>query len=192
MAMSKFTLKIMIVFFSVIASAHAEPNKQPSNIAVHIAKTHYLHPVRLLHPYLNVWHMKGPMAEKAAMASLLKHYDNVSECSDNSEAKLVLLLEPHMFYNAQSKVFHAEYIVRAYTSNGEPITRIKKQAKQLGPLNVAPEFFMQKAYVKAMDKVIEKLANDQPFLARLNQEKLINAGDICHQLDLQPLDKLYY
>jgi hypothetical protein len=23
------------------------------------------HPVRLLHPYLDVWHMKGPLAEKA-------------------------------------------------------------------------------------------------------------------------------
>ena len=67
--MTKFILKLVLMFFSYIALTYAAPTKLPGNIAVHIAKTHYLHPVRLLHPYLDVWHMKGPMAEKAAMAS---------------------------------------------------------------------------------------------------------------------------
>lgn len=187
-------MKLALVFFSYTAFAYAAPvTSTPSgDIAVHIAKMHYLHPIRLLHPYLNIWHMKGPMAEKVAMAALQKHYSNTNECTDNSKAKLVLLLEPHMFYNAQTKVFHAEYIARVYTSDGEPITRIKKQAQQVGPLNVAPDFYMEKAYTKAMDKIIAKLATDQAFLSRLNQESHINADDLCHQLDLLPLDKVYY
>lgn len=190
--MSKFMFKFVLVLFSTITLSHATPEKTLGNIALHIAKTHYLHPVHLLHPYLDVWHMKGPLAEQAAMASLQKHFANVNECKDDSEADVVLLLEPHMFYNPQLRVFHAEYIARAYTSNGEPITRIKKQAEQLGALSITPNFHMKKGYTKAIDKVIEKLANDQTFLAALNRNSKIEAGSICNNLDNLPLEKLYY
>lgn len=190
--MTKFILKLVLMFFSYIALTYAAPTKLPGNIAVHIAKTHYLHPVRLLHPYLDVWHMKGPMAEKAAMASLQKSFANVNECTNDSEADIVLLLEPHMFFNPQLNVFHAEYIARVYANDGKPITRIKKQTEQAGSLNIAPDYYMYKGYTKAIDKVIEKLMVDQYFLALLDKNKPIKAGTICHNLDLQPLDKLYY
>ena len=191
--MKKFISLFMFTLMSSFTLAHAEPAKLPGNIAVHIAKTHYLHPVRLLHPYLDVWHMKGPLAEKAAMKSLQKHFPNVKECTNDSKADVVLLLEPHMFYNPQLFVFHGEYIVRAYTGNAEqPITRIKKQAEQLGNLNIVPDFYMEQAYTKAIDKVIAELVVDQAFLATLDKNNTINAGDICNKLDYLPLDKLYY
>lgn len=188
--MSKLFVRSLAVFFSCITFTHAA--QLPGNIAVHIAKTHYLHPMRLLHPYLDVWHMKGPLAEKAATASLKKRFANVSECTDNSEADVVLLLEPYMFYNAQLRVFHAEYIVRAYTSNGDPITRIKQQAQQFGELNIASDFYMEKGYTKAIEKAIAELSVNKEFLAALDKNTPIKAGDICNGLDLLPLEKLYY
>lgn len=188
--MSKLFIKSLIVFFSFIAFTHAA--QLPGNIAVHIAKTHYLHPVRLLHPYIDVWHMKGPLAEKAATASLKKRFANVSECTESSEVDVVLLLEPHVFYNAQLRVFHAEYIARAYTSDGEPITRIKKQAQTLGDLSWAPDFYLEKGYTKAIEKVIAELAVDKAFLATLDQRTKVKAGAICKELDYKQLEKLYY
>ncbi|MFW5431740.1 MAG: hypothetical protein ACKE5M_00660 [Methylophilaceae bacterium] len=188
--MSKLLVKSVLIFFSCITFTFAA--QLPGNVALHIAKTHYLHPVHLLHPYLDVWHMKGPLAEKAAIASLQKRFAKVEECTENSEADVVLLLEPHMFYNPQMRVFHAEYIARAYTSNGEPITRIKKQARQNGSLGLAPNFYMDKSYTKAIDKVIDKLVVDQAFLAALDKNSQIKAGTICNSLDNLPLDKLYY
>jgi hypothetical protein len=190
--MKKLIQQLLLVFISCIPIAHAAPTKLPGHIAVHIAKTHYLHPVHLLHPYLDVWHMKGPLAEKAAMASLQQRFANVSECTKDSVADVVLLLEPHMFYNPQLHVFHAEFIARAYTSNAEPITRIKKQAEQLGSLGILPDFYMEKGYTKAIDKVIEALVVDQAFLATLDKNNQIKASTICSGLDNLPLDKLYY
>ena len=190
--MTKLMCKLIFLVFSMTSLAHAAPDKLPGNIAVHIAKTHYLHPVLLLHPYLNVWHMKGPLAEKAAMTSMQPHFSQVSECEDDSRADVVVLLEPHMFYNAQLQVYHAEYIARIYTDDGEPITRIKKQAQQIGPITISPDFYMEKAYTKAIDKVIADLVNDQVFLDTLNKNKPIDAGKLCKKLDLLPLDKLYY
>ena len=103
-----------------------------------------------------------------------------------------------MFYNAQLRVFHAEIIARAYIHGAESanydnaITVIKKQAQQQGDLGVKPDFYMQKAYVKAMEKVIKKLESDQAFLATLDKAKMENPKTICDTLDALPAAKFYY
>lgn len=190
-----FSLLLSLIF-SAITHAEVSPVKLPGSIAMHIGKTHYEHPVRLLHPYLDVWHMKGPLAEKATLKVLKKRFANVADCS--TSANVVLLLEPHMFYNAQLRVFHAEIIARAYTQGADQptyenaITIIKKQAQQQGDLGVTPDFYMEKAYTKAMEKVLKKLETDQAFLATLDKAKMENPKTICDTLDSLPAAKFYY
>ena len=201
---------ICTLLFSLIFSSttHAEtsPLRLTGNIAMHIGKTHYEHPIRLLHPYLDLWHMKGPLAEKAALKTLKKRFANVGDC--NASANVVLLLEPHMFYNPQLRVFHAEIIARAYTQGAKEtqdtkettlqptyenaITTIKKQAQQQGDLGLTPDFYMEKAYTKAMEKIIKKLETDEAFLAALNKAKMENPRTICDTLDSLPAAKFYY
>ena len=201
---------ICTLLFSLIFSSttHAEtsPLRLTGNIAMHIGKTHYEHPIRLLHPYLDLWHMKGPLAEKAALKTLKKRFANVGDC--NASANVVLLLEPHMFYNPQLRVFHAEIIARAYTQGAKEtqdtkettlqptyenaITTIKKQAQQQGDLGVTPDFYMEKVYTKAMEKIIKKLETDEAFLAALNKAKMENPRTICDTLDSLPAAKFYY
>ena len=197
--MQKIFISFMLIF-SLSANAEASPNKLPGNIAMHIGETHYQHPVRLLHPYLDVWHMKGPLAEKAALKALKKRFANVGNCS--APANVVLLLEPHMFYNAQLRVFHGEIIARAYVKGAneptvEPtyenaLTVIKKQAQVNGDLGVKPDFYMEKAYTKAMDKLIKKLETDKAFLATLDKANMDNPKTICDALDKLPAAKFYY
>jgi len=144
------------VVFSLFAStwAMAENTLIPGNIAVHIAQMHYEHPVRLLHPYLDVWHMKGPLAQKAAMSTLNMHFANAQWCDQAKNAAVLIFLEPHMFYNAQLNAYHAEFIAKVFTQTGgigniEPaVLRIKKQAQQIGPLTIKPDFYMEKPMLK--------------------------------------------
>lgn len=198
-----FSLLFSLIFSAITyTNTYAEAaqdklqTKLPGTIAMHIGKTHYQHPVRLLHPYLDVWHMKGPLAESAALKTLKKRFANVVDCG--AYANVVLLLEPHMFYNAQLRVFHAEIIARAYVHGAESanydnaITVIKKQAQQQGDLGVKPDFYMEKAYTKAMEKVIKKLETDQAFLATLDKAKMENPKTICDTLDALPAAKFYY
>jgi hypothetical protein len=194
--------KLFFLSLAFSIAAHAEttsvttPVKLPGSIAMHIGKTHYEHPVRLLHPYLDVWHMKGPLAEKAALKALEKRFANVGDCSE--PANVVLLLEPHMFYNPQLSVFHGEIIARAYVKGTEQatyenaLTVIKKQARQNGNLGVKPDYYMEKAYTKAMDKVIKKLETDKAFLATLDKAIMDNPKSICDTLDTLPAAKFYY
>ncbi|WP_232496443.1 hypothetical protein [Methylotenera versatilis] len=191
----------MSLFMANIALAESAPlqhAKLPGNIAVHIAKTHYEHPVRLLHPYLDVWHMKGPLAEKAAFKSLEKRFENIQHCANSENANVVLLLEPHMFYNPQLRVFHAEMIARVFINSTElkdlekPFISVKKQAQQNGDLGIKPDFYMEKAYIKAMDKIINKLETDKSFTSAINTAQNGNAKALCAALDDLPVAKIYY
>lgn len=182
-----FTLCAGLTFCSA-----AFADKLPGNIALHIAKLHYEHPVRLLHPYIDVWHMKGPLAEKAALKTFSKRFANIGMCNASNNANVVLLLEPHMFYNPQLRVFHGEIILKVFTNSTEPVATIKKQAQQNGWLDIKPEFYMEKAYIKAMDKVIKKLELDKAFLDALAQTNTAHAENLCSSLDDLPLAKKYY
>jgi hypothetical protein len=169
-----------------------------ANIAVHISQVHFEHPVRLLHPYLDYWHMKGPIAQKVAIASLQEKFSQVQTCDTSKDADVVLLLEPHVFYNAQMRVFHAEYIAKVYTNNGnkvnlEPnVLKIKKQAQVNGDLNYAADFQLEKAYTLAMTKIVNSLAENATFTKLLNPNPKNQAETICPALNELPISKLYY
>lgn len=186
------------LIISTNALAESVSSKLPGNIAILIAKRHYEHPVRLLHPYLDIWHMKGPLAEKTALKMLQKRFTNINLCSDSKNADVVLLLEPQMFYNAQLRVFYAEFIVKAYTPTSEPpntesaITKIKEQAQQTGELGIKPDYYMEKAYVKAMEKIVNRLETDKAFLATLSSAKANNAETLCNAINDLPITSIYY
>ena len=205
MTLHKLSKKIICLLFSVLISnlalaegTNAPSNKLPGSIAVHIAKTHYEHPVRLLHPYLDVWHMKGPLAEKAALSTLGKRIENVQLCRNSENINAVVLLEPHMFYNPQLRVFHGEMIARVFVNTVElndlekPLITVKKQAQQNGDLGIKPDFYMEKAYIKAMDKIIKKLESDPAFTKAINTAQKGNANSLCAALDDLPVAKIYY
>jgi hypothetical protein len=189
---------IISMFIGLSISSSALADKLPGNIAVLIAKRHYEHPVRLLHPYLDVWHMKGPLAEKAALKVLQKSFANINLCSNSQNADVVLLLEPQMFYNAQLRVFHAEFLAKVYTPSTEApntesaLLKIKKQAQQNGDLGIKPDTQMEKAYVKAMEKVVKSLETDKVFLATLNGAKTNHAETLCNALNDLPISTIYY
>jgi hypothetical protein len=197
--MLKYLLTSLLAFtFNLAAMAGDITAADDSNIAVLIAKTNYEHPVRLLHPYLDYWHMKGPSAEKAAMQTLQKSFPNAQLCNNAHQAKLVLLLEPHMFYNPQLRVFHSEIIAKVYTPDvtsnhaAQAIITIKKQGQQLGDLNTAPEYYIEKAYVNAMQAVIATLNSNPDFQSSIHATGNKNAESICPALDESPNSKLYY
>ncbi len=190
--LSYIAIFLFTVVFCPLAIADDKPSRSDSDIAVLIAKTNYEHPVRLLHPYLDYWHMKGPLAEKAALQTLQQHYQNVNWCNQANNAKVVLLLEPHMFYNPQLHVFHSEIIAKVYTPEYKAVITIKKQAQKLGELDTRPEFYLEKAYVKAMEEIVQTLNTNQDFLDNIKATGGKNAESICPALDESPNSKLYY
>lgn len=189
---------LLTLLIGACISTSAFADKLAGNIAIHIAKRHYHHPVRLLHPYLDVWHMKGPMAEKVALNAFAERFAQSNLCSNSSNADVVVLIEPQMFYNAQLRVFHTELIVQAFTKNNDsslntqPLLSIKKEVQQNGELGITPDYYMEKSYRKAMEMALNTLATDATFLATLGKTPNNKAENICQALDDLPSSRFYY
>jgi hypothetical protein len=193
--MKLFIALITTLFLQSIAAAETTHQDMPGKIAIHIAEMHYQHPVRLMHTYLGYWHMKGPSAEKAALKTLQKSFGHVQLCNEASHAEVLLFIEPHMFYNPQSRLFYAKLIVKVYDNSGQtrqPILKITKEAQQIGDLNSTPEFYIEKAYIKAMQLVINELETNRTFLDTINSSEIKHVETICPALDELPVSKLYY
>lgn len=180
-------------FFCFTLPALAATDSQNNAVAINIPDSYYQHPVRLLHPYLDYWLMRGPLLEKVVRIAMRHDTNNAIEmCGDGTPAGAVLTLEPHLFYNPQSRVFYTEIIASAYTEAAAPLLVIKAEAQQMGELAVTPDFYIQKAYAKAFDKVLQSLRSNPDWLNWTAQHPAIEANALCQSLDDLSATKIYY
>jgi len=189
---------VFVMAFSLSPFVEAKNGLLPGKVAIHIANVHYEHPVRMLHPFYDYWHMRGPAAEKAALNAMKKRFANVAWCNQSNPAEVVVSLEPRMFYNPQLRVFHAEFSALVYNQaphNGElppAIFKVKERAQALGELSLKPEVAIEKAYTQAMKNIINALITNPAFLASLNVPHPKQTERVCPALDALPERKIYY
>lgn len=193
----KYLLACLITLI-IAPVALAQTTLLPGKVAVHIAERHYKHPVRMLHPFYDHWHTSGPMAEKVALNVLRKRFAEVTWCNEAKNAEVLIVLEPDMFYNAQMRQFHAEFVARVFTqkpgaTTTEPaILRVRTRARVNGELSSTPDFFMERAYNSAMEKLITELETNKAFLSNLNVSEPRNAESLCPALDADAMGRRFF
>ena len=164
-----------------------------SNLLVYINPVFYEHPVRMLHPYLDYWHMRGPMFEKVAVETLNKAKLNGSQlhaqnCKADLTTNITVSLEPYIFYNPQLRVFHSEVIANVYAGKLVPIATYKATAQQQGELNNVPEYYLKRAYTKAMQGIVTKMQADASKFS--NAPSLDN--NVCLLLNNVPTTRKFF
>ncbi len=200
----KFSLAmalVALITFGLVNHAVAEGNAQPSaikqskntNIMVYINPLFYEHPVRMLHPYLDIWHLRGPMFEKVALKAFngsgQNNQTSAQICKPNVDSNLTISLEPYMFYNPQMRVFHAEVIAQVYAGKLDAIASFKAKAQQQGELNNAADYYFKKAYTKAMQDIVKQL-NTEITTRTVAPSSIDN--NLCTLLATVPVTKKYF
>lgn len=191
-------LRLLTVVF-IAACASSTPSfatEHPLNkdVAIVIADTYYHNPINLAHAYRNHWHQTGKLLENAITAQ----NQQASFCKQQANAKIVLSLEPYLFYNAQLQTYYAEVIAKGYTQQDgqqlslRPAFTIKEEVAQTGSLLIAPEYFVQKAYEKAVANLMEKLNADQNYQVATSSQTVQNMDNLCVALEQSRPSKLYY
>jgi len=176
---------IMMLAFFVSANAKAE---NTSNVLLYIQPFEYNNEVRLQYFWQEYWYAQGPMVEPIAKEKLAKLYSDVSMCEGNQTGKLLIWLQPRMFYNGQAKLFYGKITANVYTGLGKLVNTYTAEAKQFGSLDIAPDYSIKKAYAKAMDKVISKMQADSPLQGIVSNA---NTGDTpCSMVTLLPQPKI--
>ncbi len=190
--MFKFSLTSIALLLSLTNSGNAFADKIDGNFAILIPNVYFQNPVRLLHPYYDYWHLRGPATQKAAQKVLNEHFANPKFCADNKTPDVVLSLEPQLFFNAQMNVFHAQMTAKVYNSGISPILTIKSEAQEIGLLHSTADFYIDKAYLKVMNLVVKELEKDPIFLSALNSTQKTITNDLCGTLNVLAPNTLFF
>ena len=168
--------------------ANVASKSNTTSILVYINPIFYQHPIRMLHPYLDYWHMRGPMFEKIAIEALDNKQTSAQICKSNTDTSLTISLEPYIFYNPQMRVFHSEVIANVYAGKLAPIATYKATAQQQGELNNAADYYLKLAYKKAMHGIVIKMqADNSRFKTPVALE-----NNLCLLLDNVPTSRKYF
>ena len=171
----------------------AAATNSSTHLLVYINPIFYEHPVRMLHPYLDYWHMRGPMFEKVVMDALNKTTFNNTRtdakiCKPDLNANITISLEPYIFYNPQMRIFHSEIIANVYAGKLVPIATYKATAQQQGELNNAADYYLKLAYSKAMQGIIKRMQADA---GQFNTLATLD-NNVCTLLNDIPTTRKYF
>ncbi len=170
---------------------NAASNANSASLLVYINPIFYDHPIRLLHPYLDYWHLRGPMFEKIALKTLNNNQISAQSCQPNLDANLTISLEPYMFYNPQMRIFHSEVIAKVYAGKLEPIATYKATAEELGELNNVADYYLKRAYAKAMQSIVTQMQADTDKI-KFNNGAVSLENNLCTLLNTLPTTRRYF
>lgn len=161
------------------------------NMLVYIQPVEYTNPIKLWHYYRDYWFYQGPAVEHLAMPKLTQLYGAVSLCESNQSANTLVWLQPRMFYNPQVQVFYGKVTANVYTGVGKLAGIYVGESKQHGFLDIKPDYWIEKAYALAIDKMIGKMQADNTLQALINtpQANSTNAAP-CSMVTLLPTPKI--
>ena len=183
--MKKLLNLIMLLALLMSTSAKAEIT---SNVLLYIQPYEYQNEVKLQHFSHEYWFAQGPMVEPIAKEKLGKLLGGLSMCEGNDTGKMLIWLQPKMFYNAQLQVFYGEISTNVYTGVGKLVGTYIGEYTQHGHLDIKPAHWLNKAYNKAMDNLVEKMQADSQLQSITSAAK---AGDTpCSMVALLPLPKV--
>lgn len=166
-------------------------SKPTSNLLVYINPVFYDHPLRMLHPYLDYWHLRGPMFEKVALKVLNDHHSNAAICKTDIATNFTLALEPYMYYNPQMRVFHSDVIAKVYAGKLEPAATYTAKVQQQGELSGMAEYSLEHAYEKAMQNIVMQMQADSKLVDANNVAPQLG-NNMCTLLNTLPTTRKYF
>lgn len=147
--------------------AYAEEAIKP-NMLIYIHPQEYSHQIKLWHYFHDYWFSQGPVVEPLAKEMLGKAYGEVSICEGNQSGKVLVWLQPRMYYNPQVQVYYGKITVNAYTGIGKLIGSYVGESKKYGFLDVYADRQVSVAYQLALQNAIDKMKADRSLQAAID------------------------
>lgn len=200
MNMKKNTARLLAVFVLSVSSVisvsqvKAEPvlDVKPAvvDMLLHIQPVEYTNSInvsdRVANPY---WYEQGPIVEPLALKQFNTAFSGVNMCEPQRSAKMIVWLQPRMFYNPQAQIFYGKVTANVYTGNGELKSSYVGKSKVRGFINIKPEKWIEKSYEVAITKVVNKIKADKALQALLNENNQTE-GVSCGIVTSFPIPKI--
>ena len=180
----------LIILLGLFTGATARANGM-SNVLFYIQPYEYTNELKLAHYSQEYWYAQGPMVEPLAKEKLEKLYGNVTMCEGNQTGKMLVWLQPRMFYNSQLRVFYGKITANVYTDTGKLVGSYVGESNQLGYLGIKPDYWLKKTYTTAMNNVTTKMKADSQLQTLIDSPPTSAATNTpCSMVTLLPVPKI--
>lgn len=167
-----FTLLINAAFWANQAWAEesADGNNAETNMLLYIQPIEYTNSINVMNYYSKAyWFEQGPVVEPLALKQFNAAFSPVTMCEVGRSAKMIVWLQPRMFYNPQLQMFHGQITANVYTGKGELKSSYVGKSKVHGFVDIKPEKWIDKSYELAISKVVNKIKADKALQGLMNK-----------------------
>lgn len=190
-----FTLLINAAFWANQARAEesADGNHAEANMLLYIQPIEYTNSINVMNYYSKAyWFEQGPVVEPLALKQFNAAFSPVTMCEVGRSAKMIVWLQPRMFYNPQLQMFHGQITANVYTGKGELKSSYVGKSKVHGFVDIKPEKWIDKSYELAISKVVNKIKADKALqgLMNTNDQSAKMDGVSCGVVTSFPIPKV--
>ena len=175
-----FTLLLNTAFWAnqALAEESAGGNNAEANMLLYIQPIEYTNSINVMNYYSkSYWFEQGPVVEPLALKQFSAAFSPVTMCEVGRSAKMIVWLQPTMFYNPQLQIFHGQITANVYTGKGELKSSYVGKSKVHGFVDIKPEKWIEKSYELAIGKVVTKIKADKAL------QELMNKNDQSAKMD---------
>jgi len=172
-------------------AAKADGKNVTVNMLLYIQPVEYTNPIRLSNQFSYAyWFEQGPVVEPLALKKLNQTFGAVSMCDANQSAKVLVWLQPRMFYNPKVQIFYGQVTANVYTGKGELKSTYVGKSKLHGFLDIKPAVWIEKSYAIAIDKMAAKMQADKALKTLIDSNASSTDATLCNMAASLPIPKI--
>ena len=172
-------------------SAWAEqPADAKADVVLYIQPVEFTNPIKLWHPYTDYWFYQGPMVEEVALKKLGETYGKAEVCDANQSGKMLVWLQPKMFYNPQVQQFYGKVTAEVYTGVGKHVGTYVGQSNVHGTLGFMAEHKIKQSYSLAINDAVSQMKADSALQSQIGGDAGRAETTPCSMVTLLPTNSL--
>lgn len=145
---------------------------------IHVSSNFDKHPTYLKSYSTGYWIQQASIL-KASSKSV---FTLSASCEKNHYGKLILSLEPHLFYNPLMKTLYGKINTKVYGENGKILMAFNSEDEIQGSLTILHEKLIDQLYKKILAKTQNQIQTNEIISLNLKQSKYIE-GSFCMVLN---------
>ncbi len=175
--------------FSISAWAE-QPADVKADVVLYIQPVEFTNPIKLWHPYSDYWFYQGPLVEEAALKKLGETYGKTEVCDANQSGKMLVWLQPKMFYNPQVQQFYGKVTAEVYTGIGKHVGTYIGQSNVHGTLGFMAEHKIKQSYTLAINDAVSQMKADTALQSQIGTDANRAETTPCSMVTLLPTNAL--
>ena len=170
--MKKIKFYIFLIFAFNIICAHANSG---NDYLIYVSSSFDKHPIYLKSYSIGYWIPQATILKNTSKSV----FTSSASCEKDHYGRLILSLEPQLFYNPLMKILYGGISTKVYGHSGKIITTIKSEDELPGYLTILHEKLIDQLYKKILTKLQNQISTNESVNLYLNQKNGPIEGTFC-------------